>query len=115
MVMKVNDLDLTRLMMFRTPRIAHFGIGARKELVNEAEQLGLAKVLIVTDNNLKDAGVANQISEVFDSANIEYEINTDAKPEPTDIVATNVIEACRNGNFDGVVGVGGVRIWTSPN
>ncbi len=107
MSFRLPDLDLERSLLFRTPKIAHLGVGARKQLLDEAKNYNLKNVLIVTDGPLEKAGIIQKITDILDAGKINYTLCTESAPEPTDIVVNKVIEVVRQTAYDGVIGIGG--------
>jgi alcohol dehydrogenase len=84
------------------------GVGCvAKTLGMEARKLGLKKILIVTDQGVRKAGLADKVKEPLDKEKIEVSIYDQVQPEPTLESFYTVAEAVRQANFDGVVGVGG--------
>lgn len=87
--------------------VSYFGPGARKELPEVVNRLGLKKALVVTDKGLVKFGVAKMVTDVLDEAGIPYEVYSEVKPNPT---VTNVklgVEAFAASGADFIVAIGG--------
>jgi len=86
---------------------SYFGRGARTELANEITTRGFKKVLVVTDKSLVACGVTKKVTDVLDSANIEYTVYSEVKPNPTVKNVQDGVEVCRTFGADVIVAVGG--------
>ena len=86
---------------------SYFGRGSRVELANEIKTRGFKKVLVVTDQTLLDCGVAGKVTKILDDANIEYEIFSDVKPNPTVTNVQDGVKKCSKMGADVIVTVGG--------
>ena len=87
--------------------VSYFGPGARKELPDVVNRLGLKKALVVTDKGLVKFGVAKMVTDVLDEAGIPYEVYSEVKPNPT---VTNVkmgVDAFAASGADFIVAIGG--------
>lgn len=87
--------------------VSYFGPGARKELPDVVNRLGLKKALVVTDKGLVKFGVAKMVTDVLDEAGIPYEVYSEVKPNPT---VTNVkmgVDAFAASRADFIVAIGG--------
>ena len=87
--------------------VSYFGPGARKELPEVVNRLGLKKALVVTDKGLVKFGVAKMVTDVLDEAGIPFEMYSEVKPNPT---VTNVkmgVDAFAASGADFIVAIGG--------
>ncbi len=87
--------------------VSYFGPGARKELPGVVARLGYKKALIVTDKGLMKFGVAKQVTDVLDEANIPYEIYDEVKPNPTVTNVKDGVKALKDAQADFIVALGG--------
>ena len=86
---------------------SYFGWGAREVLVDEINRRGYKKALLVTDENLIKAGVAGKIIDLLDSDNIQYEVFSDIKPNPTIGNVKKGLRLCKKHHCDYIIAVGG--------
>ncbi|MEM1777304.1 MAG: iron-containing alcohol dehydrogenase, partial [Acidilobaceae archaeon] len=54
-----------------------FGIGASEEVGFEVSRLGLKRVLLVTDNNLVELGIAKRIIDNIEREGVEVDVYSD--------------------------------------
>ena len=50
-----------------------FGTGATQEVGNKAKELGMSRVMVVTEQALMDFKVATQVTEVLEKAGLEVQ------------------------------------------
>ena len=62
---------------------SYLGKGAREVLVDEIKNRGYKKVFVVTDKSLFEVGVTTKVTQLLEKANIEFEVFSDVKPNPT--------------------------------
>ena len=86
---------------------SYFGRGAREVLPEEIRSRGFKKVLIVTDKTLFEVGVTTKVTEVLEKENINYEVYSEVKPNPTIKNVLDGVEACKKAEADVIVAVGG--------
>ena len=86
---------------------SYFGRGAREVLPEEIKSRGFKKVLIVTDKTLFEVGVTTKVTEVLEKENIDYEVYSEVKPNPTIKNVLDGVEACKKAEADVIVAVGG--------
>ena len=105
-----NNLIKTKTIMvnrFILNEVSYFGPGARKELPEVANRLGLKKALVVTDKGLVKFGVAKMVTDVLDEAGIPYEIYSEVKPNPTVTNVKQGVDAFAASGADFIVAIGG--------
>ncbi len=73
---------------FDTPSTVLFGAGARFRLPEELNQLGVRRVLLVTDGYLVKTGLIDTFETQLRNEGIESTVFADVQPDPTD---SNVI------------------------
>lgn len=106
----INNLIKTKTIMvnrFILNEVSYFGPGARKELPEVANRLGLKKALVVTDKGLVKFGVAKMVTDVLDEAGIPYEIYSEVKPNPTVTNVKQGVDAFAASGADFIVAIGG--------
>ncbi len=86
---------------------SYFGRGAREVLPEEIRARGFQKVLLVTDEALRTAGVTEHIVHILEGAAIPYTIFDDIKPNPTIKNVQDGLAACKASGADVIVAVGG--------
>ncbi len=91
----------------QSPRIIRIGGGVAKEIAEVLKQLGLSKPLIVTDTNLVSLGHVATVTDVLESAGLQYGIFDGVVEDPTDICIDDGIAALRLGDYDCIIGLGG--------
>ena len=93
--------------IFSSPNPLLFGLGTAKETGARLKDLGCAKVLVVFDQGVKNAGIADKVLDNIQAAGIETVCYDKVLPDPPD---WSVDEAGALGvqeHVDGVVGIGG--------
>ena len=86
---------------------SYFGKGAREVLVDEIKNRGYKKVFVVTDKSLFEVGVSTKVTQLLEKANIEFEVFSDVKPNPTKKNVWDGLKACKEFGADLIVAVGG--------
>lgn len=84
-----------------------FGKGAVKKLPQILAGYELKKVMIVYDNGVKAAGIAEKIVEQVEKAEVEYLIFDKVIPNPTNQVVESAAQLAREAKVEGLVAVGG--------
>jgi alcohol dehydrogenase class IV len=84
-----------------------FGSGSVAQLGLLAARRRLARLLILTDRNLERAGVVAQVLRPLEAQGIGYCVFDGGEPEPSLETAQRAMEAAREFNPDGVLGLGG--------
>ena len=84
-----------------------FGPGATREVGDHAAELGLERVLVVTDPRLRDSAAVVTALDSLREAGLEAELFSDIAVEPTDASFRRAAAVASEGGFDGFVAVGG--------
>lgn len=84
-----------------------FGAGALKMLPDEVRKMGYKRALIVTDSFLYESGVAKQVSDVLDEAQVHSYIYYGVRPNPTTAVIGECLSVAQEVHPDFVVALGG--------
>ena len=87
--------------------VSYFGAGARKQLSEVIERMGLKKALVVTDKGLIKVGTAKMVTDVLDEAGFPYEIYSEVKPNPTVTNVKQGVEAFNTSGADCIIAIGG--------
>lgn len=86
---------------------SYHGAGARTEIATEVKRRGFKKAFFVTDKDLIKFGVAKQIEDVLNGADIPYEIFSDLKANPTVKNVQNGVDAYNKSGADFILALGG--------
>lgn len=92
---------------FYIPCVSLFGAGCVQEIGEQAKNLGAKKALIVTDQGLHKAGVADTIAEHLKKANVDSHIYSGAEPNPTDKNVHDGVDVFNDQGCDFIVSLGG--------
>ena len=84
-----------------------FGAGVTKEVGMDLKDLNIGRVLVLTDNKLKDLSPVQTVLESLESEKVEFDLFDKVRVEPTDISVKHAIAVAVAGNYDGYVAVGG--------
>lgn len=87
--------------------VSYFGAGARKELPEVLNRMGLTKALVCTDKGLIKVGTAQKVTEVLDEVNFPYEIYSEIKPNPTVTNVKQGVAAFAAAKADCIIAIGG--------
>jgi alcohol dehydrogenase class IV len=84
-----------------------FGAGAADELAHDLAQLGVERVLLVTDEGVAATGAPERIRKTLREAGTKAEVFDGVHVEPTDESLRAAVEHARGGDWDGFLAVGG--------
>ena len=84
-----------------------FGSGARLLVGRYAKNFGARKVFIVTDPNVLDSGLVQPVFNALNDENIDYEIYSDIKSNPTALQVMEGAKVYLNENCNFIVAIGG--------
>lgn len=87
--------------------VSYFGPGARQVLPKEISRLGLHKAFVATDKDLIKFGVAEKVLDVLKKTDIEYEVFSDIKPNPTVANVKAGVAAYAASGADFIIAIGG--------
>lgn len=93
--------------IFDTPSRILFGAGSRFRLGEELHRIPASRILLVTDQRLRDAGVIRVLEERLKTGGIEATVFSDVQPDPTDQNVAAGLECLRNCEAEAIVAVGG--------
>lgn len=86
---------------------SYHGAGAIKEIATEVKGRGFKKAFVCSDPDLIKFGVTKKVTDVLDNADIDYEIYSEIKPNPTiENVQTGVV-AFKASGADCIIAIGG--------
>src|SRR5689334_16228634 len=85
-----------------------YGAGASDEIGHDLAQLGVRRVLVVTDPGVAATGHPQRVAEQMTGFGIEAHVFDRARVEPTDLSMREAVAFAReNGPWDAYVAVGG--------
>jgi hydroxyacid-oxoacid transhydrogenase len=84
-----------------------FGPGATREVGMDIAELGLKRVMVLTDANMIETPAVQTVLESLDRQKIGYALFKEVRVEPTDTSLKKTIAVARSEPFDGFVAVGG--------
>jgi alcohol dehydrogenase len=84
-----------------------FGTGTHKQAGEKAKELGMTKVMLVTDKGVKEAGHADKVAAFLREAGIEVIMWDGALQDCPENTVREAAKICRESKVDGIVGVGG--------
>ena len=86
---------------------SYHGAGAIKEIATEVKGRGFKKAFVCSDPDLIKFSVTKKVTDVLDNADIDYEIYSEIKPNPTiENVQTGVV-AFKASGADCIIAIGG--------
>ena len=84
-----------------------FGVGALDEIGFDLGQMGLSRVLIVTDEGVAATGIPLRAAESMQNAGLKPTLFTGVHVEPTDQSLREAVDFARDIDWDGFVAIGG--------
>ena len=86
---------------------SYHGAGAIKEIATEVKGRGFKKAFVCSDPDLIKFGVTKKVTDVLDNADIDYEIYSEIKPNPTIQNVQNGVTAFKASGADFIIAIGG--------
>ncbi len=93
--------------MITQPRLMLIGAGACDQIADAMAKIGVQKPLIVTDAFVRDSGMLARVTDVLDDAKIPWDAFADTVPDPTTEVISSGAKILKDGDFDGMIALGG--------
>ncbi len=84
-----------------------FGPGVTREVGDDVRNLGISRVMVVTDPALVDHVSVITTIDALKAAGVDFALFSETRVEPTDISFQQAIDFAIDGGFDGFVAVGG--------
>ncbi len=84
-----------------------FGTGTTSEVGMDLADMGLKRVLLLTDPNLVKKPVLQRVRESLETEGVAYDLFDRVRVEPTDLSFKDAIAVATEGRYDGYVAVGG--------
>ena len=86
---------------------SYHGAGAIKEIATEVKGRGFKKAFVCSDPDLIKFGVTKKVTDVLDNADIDYEIYSEIKPNPTIENVHTGVAAFKASGSDCIIAIGG--------
>ena len=86
---------------------SYHGSGSIKEIVNEVKGRNLKKAFVCSDPDLIKFNVTTKVTNILEESNLEYEIYSNIKPNPTIENVQNGVNAYKKSNADYIIAIGG--------
>jgi len=87
--------------------MSYHGKGAIENITIEALSRGFKKAFVCSDPDLIKFGVTKKVTDLLDSKNIEYELYSNIKPNPTVENVQTGVEAYKQSGADYIIAIGG--------
>ncbi len=84
-----------------------YGPGVTREVGEDVKNLGVSRVMVVTDPALVDHVAVTTTISALKAAGVDFALFSGTRVEPTDISFQEAIDFAIDGAFDGYVAVGG--------
>ena len=86
---------------------SYHGAGAIAEIANEAKAHAFKKAFVCSDPDLIKFNVTTKVTNILEESNLEYEIYSNIKPNPTIENVQNGVNAYKKSNADYIIAIGG--------
>ncbi|CEQ20301.1 lactaldehyde reductase [Paraclostridium sordellii] len=86
---------------------SYHGSGSIKEIVNEVKGRDLKKAFVCSDPDLIKFNVTTKVTSLLEKSNLDYEIYSDIKQNPTIENVQNGVNAYKKSNADYIIAIGG--------
>lgn len=97
----------TATLPFRLPGVNYFGMGALKYLKDEIKESNVYSVFIISDKNLDQIGLVDQVFEEIKAVDVSVVKFLDVEQEPSIENVDRAVDAYKNSDCDMIVAVGG--------
>lgn len=84
-----------------------FGMGAVRGVGQACRDLGLSKVLVVSDPFMVSSGNVNKVTGILAAEGIEYDVYSDFEPSPPVSKVLKASQYMQEHDFQGIIGFGG--------
>ena len=98
---------ITMVNRFVLNETSYHGAGAIKEIATEVKGRGFKKAFVCSDPDLIKFGVTKKVTDVLDNADIDYEIYSEIKPNPTIENVQTGVAAFKASGADCIIAIGG--------
>lgn len=83
------------------------GVGMIRMLPTALKTADIKRVLIVTDQGIKQSGVLEKVTEQFSNRNLTYEVFDTVEPNPDEDTIEKIVDLYIKSGSEGLIGVGG--------
>ena len=97
---------ITMVNRFVLNETSYHGAGAIKEIATEVKGRGFKKAFVCSDPDLIKFGVTKKVTDVLDNADIDYEIYSEIKPNPTIENVKTGVAAFKASGADCIIAIG---------
>lgn len=87
--------------------VSYHGAGAIKEIVTEVKRRGFKKAFLCSDPDLIKFGVTGKVTSILDEAELDYELYSNIKANPTIENVQVGVESYKDSGADYIIAVGG--------
>lgn len=98
---------ITMVNRFVLNETSYHGAGAIKEIATEVKGRGFKKAFVCSDPDLIKFGVTKKVTDILDNADIDYEIYSEIKPNPTIENVKTGVAAFKASGADCIIAIGG--------
>jgi 4-hydroxybutyrate dehydrogenase len=95
------------MQKFNYPTTIYYGQDSLKELAKSIAQMGLKKVLIVSDANLEKLGLVRKCTDLFESAGVKTATFCEVHPNPIEEDVLKGVKVYKQENCQAFVALGG--------
>ncbi len=92
---------------FEIPMVMKHGLGAVKDLANQAKALGMKKPLVVTDPGIVQAGILERATAPLKAANMDFAVFDTVAANPPIALIDGAATFYTAEQCDGIIGLGG--------
>ena len=100
-------MDLIKSFKYEMPTKIVFGNGVVDKTGEEVQRLGVKKVLITTDQGVKEAGILSKLEDSLNSSGIRYAIYDKVLPNSGTKIVAEATDMAKNDGCELMIGVGG--------
>lgn len=86
---------------------SYHGAGAINEIPGEVKRRGFTKAFVASDPDLIKFNVTSKVTKILEENNMDYEIYSDIKPNPTIENVQTGVEAFKRSGADYIIAIGG--------
>jgi lactaldehyde reductase len=107
LTLKLRIGDKIMANRFVLNETSYHGAGAIQEIATEVKGRGFKKAFVCSDPDLIKFNVTKKVTDVLDNANIDYEIYSNIKANPTIENVQAGVEAFKTSGADCIIAIGG--------